>query len=311
MIRTGIYNLRQFNPAALKDVFGKEKNISIEVYSQLNQVYDSQLKEGYAEIVLNRFNSSNNVIKRTYRNRFNSFDDIVIEMIQNLGISSPRIHDLAISDGRASYYFLEKIQNRFHDVEYHASDLIISYTIHKKKSESSSYIVTDDNLNIIEITVPPFVWNYARKEGKLYFLNNLLKAYFKRKFYKLIIRKQLKFRKTLPVVDYGFKSLLDKSDKNKLLNYNIFEKSHCRYNVIRAMNILHFGYFNPEQLKTVLDNIYESLLPDGILIEGSNEDAGSPVEGAVYRKTCKGFDLIISSDKPSRISDMVLNYNKS
>jgi hypothetical protein len=311
MIRTGIYNLRQFKQKTLKDAFGKEKNISLEVYSQLNQEISHELNERYAEIILNRFNSSNNVIKRTYRNRFNSFDDLGIGMIQKLGISSPRIHDMAVSDGRASYYFLEKIQNCFPSMEYHASDLVTSYIIHKKSDESGSYLITDNNLNIIEITVPPFVWNYARKEGNLYFINNFLKAYFRRKFYRRLIGKQLKFIKTLPIVDYGFKSLLDKSDKYKLISYNVFEKSLYQYNVIRAMNLLHFGYFKAEQLYAVLDNIYESLLPEGILIEGSNEDAGSPVEGAVYQKTNKGFELIISSDKPSRILEIVLSYNRS
>ncbi len=310
MLRTGIYKLSQIQKSLL-DVFGKEKNISLKLYDQLNQLKDPSLQEHYSETILNRFNSNSNAIKRTYRNRFNSFDDLVIELIQQQHYSILRVHDMAISDGRASCYFLEKLLSNFPEVEYHASDLAICYNMYHPTSNPDSYVIADEKLNIIEITKPPFVWNYARKEGRLYFLNNWLKNRYKQKYETDIKSKKLKQVDTLFIVDNYFKQLINKNKKFKMFNYNFFDTSNYSYEVIRVMNILHYGYFNDKQLTVILSNIHASLTVGGIFIEGSNENAGSEVDGAIFKKNKTGFELLKSANKSSRIIERVINFKNS
>jgi len=224
---------------------------------------------------LNRFNSNDNVIKRTYRNRFNKFDDELIVIIKEQNFSNIKIHDMAISDGRASFYFLNKVLNSFTDPVYHASDLSVIYNIYLLNT--NRYIITDENRNIIEITRSPFVWNYARPESSLYFLNNFIKHQYRKKYQKLLNSGELISAKKLYLVDKEFLDIISSNNKFQIFNSNLFNKSNSSYNVIRAMNILHYGYFNDRQLKKILFNIHNSLPDGGLFIEGSNESAGSDV----------------------------------
>jgi hypothetical protein len=79
---------------------------------------------------------------------------------------------------------------------------------------------------------------------------------------------------------------------------------------VRAMNILHYGYFDSDSLYKIIGHIYNSLSLGGLFIEGSNENAGSPVEGGIYRKTARGFELVLFPEKSSRIKDLVLAYER-
>jgi 2-polyprenyl-3-methyl-5-hydroxy-6-metoxy-1,4-benzoquinol methylase len=108
MIRSGIYNIGQLNTAGLKDIFRKEKNISIYLYQKINQIDNPEKRKQYAELILNRFNSDRNVLKRTYKNRFNNFDNLAIDVISQQNFENISVLDIAISDGRASCFFLEQ-----------------------------------------------------------------------------------------------------------------------------------------------------------------------------------------------------------
>ena len=309
MIRSGIYKLDQLRGANTLDIFGKEKNISIKIYNDLLQTRDEKQYEELSELILNRFNTHSNAIKRTYRNRFNAFDLNCISNIKEANFEKVKIHDLAISDGRASCFFLENVINSFKEPHYTGSDIAMYYQLYKTPNSQNNYIITDEHGSIIEITIAPFVWNIARKEGKLYFLNNLLKNYFLKKYATLLKRGDLKLSEKINITDKEFTQLIQSNSNFSLKNYNLFESDPSTYNVIRVMNILHFGYFKEEQLQLILNNIYNSLEENGLLIEGSNEDAGSAVEGSIYKKTKFGFTLVVEAEKKSRIIQSVLNFN--
>jgi hypothetical protein len=310
MLRTGIYKLRELKNKQLNDLFGKEKNISIKLYYDIKTdvSIDEMTYNDYSEIVLNRFNTKSNAIKRTYRNRFNAFDLNCISNIKEANFEKVKIHDLAISDGRASCFFLENVINSFKEPHYTGSDIAMYYQLYKIPNSQNNYIITDEHGAIIEITMAPFVWNIARKEGKLYFLNNFFKNYFLKKYATLLKREELKLFEKINITDKEFSQLILSNSNFSLKNYNLFESDPSSYNVIRVMNILHFGYFKEEQLQIILNNIYNSLEENGLLIEGSNEDAGSSVEGGIYKKTIFGFTLVVEPEKKSRIIESILNF---
>lgn len=308
MIRTGIYKLEKFDRAALKDIFGREKNISISLYKQLNKIDNIGEKTKYAEIILNRFNTDRNVIKRTYRDRFNNFDSLSINKIHEQGYNSISILDLAISDGRASCFFLEQALLKLQNFQYTGSDIHINYYLNKIDAGSKSFIITDEDQKIIEIVHPPFVWNMARTEGRFYFINNLLKNHYLKKARTSFLNNKFAFKEKIEIIHPDYQTLLTKSKDFRIRKHDLFDLIPGKYSVIRAMNILHTGYFDRDRLSSILNNIYNGLEMDGLLIEGSNENAGSPVDGAIYKKYEKGFKMVCEPENPSRIKDLVLYY---
>jgi hypothetical protein len=308
MIRKGIYTLEQLKEGNLIDPFKREKNISILLYNGLQTSNYCDLFEKYSQVVLNRFNAKDNIIKRTYSNRFQEFDDLAIKQIRDQNFSYLEIHDLAISDGRASIYFISTLVNEVPNLISHGSDVNLFYRVFKLNSKSNTYIVVDEKNKIIEITFPPFVWNIERNEGALYFINNLLKRYILKKYSKFFIKGKFKLSDNISIIHNSYKTLIEQSDNMKVFSYSVFNPMPSRYNIIRAMNILHYGYFSYEQIESILNNIYSSLDEGGLLIEGSNEDVGSIVEGGIYRKAGDSFILISQSNKPSRIQDQLLQF---
>jgi hypothetical protein len=307
MFRRGVYKIEQIKKNQLLDIFGKEKNISIKVYDDLLLEEDANY-ENLSEIILNRFNANSNAIKRTYRNRFNEFDLNSIQKIKGANFTDIKIHDMAISDGRASSFFIKNCLKNFPNFEYTGSDLVMSYELSWLNQKRNQYIITDTKGEIIEITIPPFVWNIARKEGKLYFLNNLLKNHCLKKYNSVLKSGRINVSEKIRITDKEFSQLIQSNSNFNLKNYNLFESDSSTYNVIRVMNIMHFGYFNEEQLQLIFNNIYNSLEENGLLIEGSNEDAGSSVEGGIYQKTKSGFTLLVEPEKKSRILESILNF---
>jgi hypothetical protein len=308
MIRKGIYTLEQLKKENLIDPFKREKNISILLYNGLQTSNYSDLFEKYSQVVLNRFNAKDNIIKRTYSNRFQEFDDLAIKQIRDQNFSQLGILDLAISDGRASIYFISTLIHEFSNLIYHGSDINLFYRVFKLNTSSYTYIVVDEKNKIIEITYPPFVWNIERNEGTLYFINNLLKRYIFKKYNNFFLKGKFKLSDNISILHSSYKTLIEQSDNMKVFSYSVLDPIQSRYNIIRAMNILHYGYFRYEQIESILNNIYSSLDEGGLLIEGSNEDIGSIVEGGIYRKAGNCFILVSQSTKPSRIQDQLLQF---
>ncbi|MDR1267340.1 MAG: hypothetical protein LBJ70_03095 [Holosporales bacterium] len=60
--------------------------------------------------------------------------------------------------------------------------------------------------------------------------------------------------------------------------------------VIRAMNLLNLSYFTKEEFLRALRSMHAALFDNGFLIVGSNQDAGTPVHGGIYRKSSSGFE---------------------
>src|SRR6218665_2417315 len=152
MLRTGVHQLEQLKQDQLLDVFGKEKNISLRIYLDLFAAANAADYEKYSEMILNRFNTNSNAIKRTYRNRFNAFDEQAVEAIRQQVYATVNMHDMAVSDGRASCYILRRLTESFSQPHYQGSDLAVTYRLHQLSDGSGAYVITDEAGKIIEIT---------------------------------------------------------------------------------------------------------------------------------------------------------------
>lgn len=76
------------------------------------------------------------------------------------------------------------------------------------------------------------------------------------------------------------------------------------------MNVLNPNYFSDEQMNTVLHNIASSLEEGGILIAGSNWDAGSSVRGGVYRFTQGRFECVRAAEANEFIDEHMKRFNQ-
>jgi hypothetical protein len=74
------------------------------------------------------------------------------------------------------------------------------------------------------------------------------------------------------------------------------------------MNLLNRSYFTDDQFRVILKHIHSGLLDGGLLITGSNQDAGSLVNGGIYQKTKQGFNEIYQSGGGSPISDLIQSF---
>ena len=73
------------------------------------------------------------------------------------------------------------------------------------------------------------------------------------------------------------------------------------------MNILNLSYFTKDEFNTIINNIYDCLELDGLFVTGSNQDAGTRVNGAIYKKTSDGFNLIHCEGSGSIIKEQIEN----
>ncbi|MGA1977611.1 MAG: hypothetical protein ABSG89_07115 [Bacteroidales bacterium] len=256
---------------------------------------------------MNRFNSDRNVLKRTSTERFNNFDDLSIEIITKQHFEHTILFDVAVSDGRASCYFLNKAIKIIPRFTYTGSDISFRYYLYKKSQQSKSYIVLDDEGRIVEITYPPFVWNLSRLEGGFYFINNFLKKHFAKQVKLDLSHGKYNLHDIIDLLSPDYYKIITENHFS-LINYNLINEFDKKYTVIRTMNILHYGYFNREQINLIMNNIFHGLEANGLLIEGSNEETGSPVEGAIWQKNETRFNLINEPENPSRIKDLVLSF---
>ncbi len=74
------------------------------------------------------------------------------------------------------------------------------------------------------------------------------------------------------------------------------------------MNVLNQSYFSNEDFPKIIQHIYDGLKDNGLFITGSNQEANSTVDGAVYKKNKNGFSLVWTSGKGSQIQDHLVEF---
>jgi CheR methyltransferase, SAM binding domain len=81
--------------------------------------------------------------------------------------------------------------------------------------------------------------------------------------------------------------------------------------VVRVMNVLNSSYFSDQDLARTVGRIFDSLGEGGLLVVGSNEEAGSQVRGAIYRKVNGGFAELARSGAAHDAHRAIVGYSPS
>ncbi len=310
MFKTGIYNINQITTknSNLKNIFGDDKDISITLYEQIQQLANA---DEVAERILLLFKDERGAYKRTYIKRFEQFDLMILEYLQNIFKSEEYlvIHDAGVSDGRTALDLFNKIAMIFPNCKYIASDYNAKvYIITKNKCQ----VTMSHTGKMLEIVWPPFVFNTIRLNRfilfypinylisfivKLLVVSPMMKAY---KAHKLQAKELMLFApKVLYCAKHNPHFLLQQHDLSQAF------KEQAKINMMRVMNVLNPSYFSKNELSIIINNIYAALTMDGLFITGSNQNPGSIVDGGIYQKTIKGFKQLAISGNGSPVATLI------
>jgi len=311
VLKFGIYSKDQIKKKEKYTCFfGREKKVSITLY---DQVIEEKNADELAERILLLFADERGAYKRTYQKRFEDFDKVVSECLQTSFDKKKSLifHDVAVSDGRTALDFFEKISLDFTKIEYVASDYNPKvYVIQEGKCK----VTLSHSGKILEILFPPFVFNVIKRDSiRHYPLNHLIKFVVER-FIAIPLVKKYHLKKIHAKELLLFAPRVLNAARNDLRftlqQHNLLEPFCNSAHVIRAMNVLNPSYFSETEFLKVLKHIYEGLKDQGIFITGSNQEAGSIVDGCIYKKNKGGFEKIQVSGEDSPIDQLIVNFNK-
>ena len=284
---TGIHKasqLRHFDPAGW---LGRRRRIAIDLIDDIDRLGAPAIREALFERIVD----ARGAFKRTYRDRFAAFDARLIELWQAAPLAARpvRILDAAISDGSTSLPLIAAFEtSTAGEFRFLATDLDGRYRKLWRPAAPERRVILSDQGEIVQIILPPFL--FTHRESRLLFpLNRALRPLAHRFAGGLIDDWQ---RASSNVVSAeillfspDFRRVLESDRRVEFQAWDILqpwpgERAHC----VRAMNILNPGYFNAEQMRQVVRHLFAAVADGGLIALGSNEDAGSAVDGVICRR---------------------------
>ncbi len=310
MLKTGIHSLRDLK-SGKKDCtfFRKElKNASISLYEAACAEKNA---DSLTQRILLLFSDRRGAYKRTYSKRFNLFDKKVYEILKQKfrSMDSIKAHDVGVSDGRTSVDFFTKVYVLFPKIQFTASDY--NPTIKILKTKRLKVALTESN-QLLEITYSPFVFNAVKRDSyRHYPLNHVIRKIIELFLVAPLLRSYQKGIVKAKSVFLFAPSAINLQKKNQHFNlsqHDVLNPFKETYTFIRAMNVLNPSYFSNDDFQKIVQHMYDGLENNGLLITGSNQEANSTVDGAVYKKNKNGFGLVWTSGKGSQIHDHLIEF---
>jgi hypothetical protein len=295
VFKTGLYRIEELTDLKKSRTFlGGYRRVSITLYDQLINHPDA---DAWAQHILYMFADGRGAFKRTYNRRFEEYDAFCMAHIAAAfdPLKPLAVHDAAVSDGRTACDFFAKVAAFNPQVAYFASD----YQPTLRIIESGGIRITLDRRSLpLEIVYPPFVFNLIQPERFItYPVNYLFYLYATR----VVLPRLMTAYASGAIKARDMKtfspmavSLATSDQRFTLLDYDLMEPSPLGrpMNILRVMNVLNPLYFSDQQLRTVAHNFFHGLADGGLLILGSNEDAGTPVHGGIYQRGADRFSMV-------------------
>lgn len=294
---------------------GLRRSCYIGLYQAAASV-DDNLGRRLQEAILEQFAVANGAFKRTSRRRFDEFDELTLQILRHLPALRQRcvVHDMAISDGRTACDLFAKLLTAFGEpLEFYGTDLCLK-VMALREPRARTTVVIDEYENVLQLLFPPFVLplrGLSHREKWLYYpMNSALRMMVMGTAAKRVLRlyrsgsnalEQREIALTCPEL----KELVAHNTNFHIETYSMFEQAPRQYSVVRAMNIFNRTYFTDCEIRIGVGNVFRSLEEGGVFVTGSNSDAGSQVNGAIYQKLNGGFTSICSSGAGSQIDHIV------
>lgn len=284
---TGIHDARQLADFAPASFLGRRRRIAIDLIDDIDQQGDPAVREALFERIVD----ARGAFKRTYRDRFAAFDDLLVEALRQAGLPAERfdVLDVAVSDGSTSLPLIKALASLTGvNLLFTATDLDGCYVKLWREGEPSKRVILSDTGQVVQIILPPFL--FTHRESKLLFpVNRWLRPSAVR--FAEALRSDWQHgvagvrSSEILLVNPELKRLVETDNRVAFRAWDILtpwpgERAHC----VRAMNVLNPGYFDAAQMRTVVRHLFEAVRDGGILAMGSNENAGSMVDGVICRR---------------------------
>lgn len=305
---TGIHDARQlqrFDPAAWP---GTRRRIAIDLIDDIDRMGNTAVRVA----LLERIVDVRGAFKRTYPDRFAAFDRMVIEQWRAEKLVARPVHvlDAAVSDGVASLPLFDSfIAETGGELRFTATDLDGRYVRLRRLEAPHRRVILGAGEGIVQIILPPFLFTH-RESRYLFPLNRLMRPSAER-FARRLVADWKTGSGDVDAEEFLLLApeLRRRLESDKRLGFCAWdilepwegEKAH----VVRAMNVLNHGYFDAEQMRRVVRNLFDALADGGLIAMGSNEDAGTPVDGIVSRKRGGKLVIVATSGNGFRAPDAI------
>ena len=98
---------------------------------------------------------------------------------------------------------------------------------------------------------------------------------------------------------------LERNRNFHIETHDVLERPPRSYAVVRAMNIFNRSYFSDDVIAKAVGNVMGSIHEGGVFVTGSNDNAGSTVNGTIYRRDRRGLVPIYISGAGSQIDQII------
>jgi len=310
MIKTGITCIRDIKEKSITPLCKQLKNVTITLYDKILLEPDS---EELAERILLLFSDERGAYKRTYAKRFEEFDLIILGYLEEFFKTGEVvfIQDVGVSDGRTALDFFKRVSAIFPKLTFVASDYNPKvYVLEKGKCK----VTISHTGKVLEILWPPFVFNAIKRDSyRRYPLNYLIQILVQNLVVSPLLKAyhegKLKAKELMLFAPQVLNTV--KNDARFILDqHNLLSPFKEKAHIVRAMNVLNPSYFTQDEFSQVISHIHFALLEGGLFITGSNQDAGTLVQGGIYKKAKSGFQKIWQSGEGSPIESIILGFNK-
>lgn len=264
------------------------------------------------EAVLDLFVTANGAFKRTSRARFPDFDARVVRCAGELLGARPtiRVHDLAVSDARTACDFFDALQAVFGErLCFEASDFCVRVVAVRRRGGRIT-VVADDANRPLQIIAGPFVLPVPKREGWLFPVNRLLGSLLLRTVVPHLLGAVSNAdagieRREILLVCPRARDYAARERGFRIDAFDLMEPSPHKFEIVRAMNVLNRSYFDDAQLVRAIGNVRDSLEEGGLFVTGSNLDAGSGVQGSVFRREGARLVAVEHTGGGSPVRDLV------
>jgi hypothetical protein len=314
LFKLGIVSREQLTADHLEGLLNSHKFIALDLYNGLDGLPEDEVDK-IQERALSWFRVQNGVLKNSRAHRFDSFDHLSFSVIAEKCSShrEVRVHDIGASDGRASCVLYHLLNQRFAERLHFMATDSTPYLSVLKRARGRSRLIVDDQQNVLQVIMPPFVLIVIRRptSKRQYYLNPMIHlAMF---FYARPVLKDYKSgspnvqQTRLELLCPQCRSLIRQRRNFRFSTYDVLSGPTEHFDVIRAMNLLNRSYFSEVQLTKALENIFESLTESGLFITGSNDGQETAVNGGIYKKAGNRLERIETSGAGSQLNALISN----
>lgn len=316
MFKFGIHKKEQLTPKHLDGFLNSRKFIALDLYTSLDD-YPPSDRDRIQERMLCKFSNQNGTFRYTHARRFEQFDSLALNSIRSaFPPGQPiRVHDVGASDGRTSCDFYEALTTIYAgQLSFLASDYAPFYYVVRRKNDGRR-IILDERDNVLQIVTPPFVFNVVHPENRyLYPVNRVVRHFVNSSYVRSLLRAYKGGDPNIERTRFDLlcsecRSNCASKDNFRFISYDIFSPSTEHFDVIRAMNVLNLVYFSETNLKKAISNIIACLNEGGVLVTGSNLEAGSMVNGGIYKRSGRRLEKLATSGSGSQVDNLIKTVN--